>query len=111
MCLIFLKIIQFYPNCKPHTYAVRTYFFIGGHGYGSYRKTMGRGLGLGVISDKPLLDVIDLAFPHIRDILDQMCEKEKEYIKAVPSDQLGSWSHAVTTCDGCSKRRGAKSGG
>jgi len=23
----FLKIIQFYPNCKPHMYAVQTYFF------------------------------------------------------------------------------------
>jgi len=44
---------------------------------------MGRGLGLGVISDKPFLNVIDLAFPHIRDILDEMCEKEKEYMKAL----------------------------
>ena len=24
----FLRIIQFYPNCKPHVYAVRTYFLI-----------------------------------------------------------------------------------
>ena len=24
----FLKIIKFYPNCKPHMYAVRTYFCI-----------------------------------------------------------------------------------
>ena len=81
-------------------------FFISGHGYGSYRKMMGRGLGLGVISDKPFLDVINLAFPHIRDILDEMCEQEKEYMKALPPDQLGSWSRAVTTCDGCWQIRG-----
>ena len=81
-------------------------FFISGHGYGSYRKTMGRGLGLGVISDKPFLDVIDLASPHIRDILDEMCEKEKDYMKALPQDQLKSWSRAVTTCDGCWQIRG-----
>lgn len=28
-------------------------FFISGHGYASYRKTLGRGLGLGVTSEKP----------------------------------------------------------
>ena len=39
-------------------------FFISGHGYASYRKTLGRGLGLGILSDKPFLEVIDLAFPH-----------------------------------------------
>ncbi|XP_020617975.1 uncharacterized protein LOC110055892 [Orbicella faveolata] len=81
--------------------ALSVAFFISGHGYESYRKTMGRGLGWGVISDKLFLDVIDLAFPHIRDILDEMCEKEKEYMKALSSDQLGSWSCAVTTCNGC----------
>ena len=45
-------------------------FFISGHGYASYRKTLGKGLGLGVLSDKPFLEAIDLAFPRIRDILD-----------------------------------------
>ena len=45
-------------------------FFISGHGYASYRKTLGKGLGLGVLSDKPFLEAIDLAFPRSRDILD-----------------------------------------
>ena len=76
-------------------------FFISGHGYASYRKTLGKGLGLGVLSDKPFLEAIDLAFPHIRDILDEMCEDEKNYMKALPNDQLGSWSRGVTTCDEC----------
>ena len=81
-------------------------FFISGHGYASYRKTLGKGLGLGVLSDKPFLEAIDLAFPHIRDILDEMCEDEKNYMKALPNDQLGSWSRGVTTCDGCWQIRG-----
>ena len=37
-------------------------FFISGHGYASYRKTLGKGLGLGVLSDKPFLEAIDLFF-------------------------------------------------
>ena len=81
-------------------------FFISGHGYASYRKTLGRGLGLGILSDKLFLDVIDLAFPHIKDILDDMCEEEKEYLKALAPTQLGSWSRGVMTCDGCWQIRG-----
>ena len=81
-------------------------FFISGHGYASYRKTLGRGLGLGILSDKPFLEVIDLAFPHIKEILDEMCEEEKEHMKALPPTQLGSWSRGVTTCDGCWQIRG-----
>lgn len=81
-------------------------FFISGHGYASYRKTLGKGLGLGVLSDKPFLEAIDLAFPHIRDILDEMCEDEKNYMKALPNDQLGSWSRGVSPCDGCWQIRG-----
>jgi len=35
-------------------------FFISGQGYASYRKTLGKGLGLGVVSQKPFLKVVDL---------------------------------------------------
>lgn len=42
----------------------------------------------------------------IRDILDEMCEDEKNYMNALPNDQLGSWSRGVTTCDGCWQIRG-----
>ena len=76
-------------------------FFISGHSYASYRKTLGKGSGLGVFSDKPFIDIIDLAYPHIKDILDEMCEREKEDMKTLPDNQLGSWSRGVTTCDGC----------
>lgn len=46
-------------------------------------------MGLGVLSDKPFLEAIDLAFPHIRDILDEMCEDEKNYMKALT--RMTSW--------------------
>ena len=75
-------------------------FFISRHGYGSYRK--GKGLGLDILSEKPFLDVIYHAFPFIKAILDEICDDAKH----ISSDVLGSWSRAVTTCDGCWQIRG-----
>ena len=82
-------------------------FFISGHGYASCRKTLGRGLGLGVTSEKPFLEVIDLALPHIKNMLDEMCDDANlQHMKELSSDQIGSWSRAVTCCDGCWLIRG-----
>ena len=71
-------------------------FSISGHGYVSYRKPLGRGLGLGVTSEKPFLEVIDLALPHIKDMLDERLDDAKHHMKQLSSDQIGSWSRAVT---------------
>ena len=45
-------------------------FFVGGHGYGGYCRTLGGSLRLGIVSDKPFLEIIDLAFPNIKEMLD-----------------------------------------
>lgn len=81
-------------------------FFISGHGYAGYRKTLGRGLGLGITSEKPYLEVIDLTLPHIKDMLDEMCNDAKDQMKQLSPDQIGSWCRAVTCCDGCWLIRG-----
>ena len=81
-------------------------FFISGHGYAAYRKTLAKGLGLGVTSEKLFLEVIDLALPYIKDILDETCDEAKHRMKQVSSDQIGCWSTAVTCCDGCWLIRG-----
>ena len=81
-------------------------FFISGHGYAAYRKTLGKGLGLGVTSEKLFLEVIDLALPYIKDILDETCDDAKHRMKQVSSDQTGCWSRAMTCCDGCWLIRG-----
>lgn len=81
-------------------------FFISGHGYAGYRKTLGRGLGLGIVSEKPYLEVVVLALPYIKSMLDEMCDEAKENMKKSAPDQIGSWSRAVTCCDGCWLIRG-----
>ena len=81
-------------------------FFISGQGYATYRKTLGKGLGLGVVSEKPYLQIVGLALPHIKEILDEMCKDAKTQIRNVSDDTLGSWGRAVTTCDGYWQKRG-----
>ena len=81
-------------------------FFISGHGFASYRKTLGKGLGLGIVSEKPYLQIVGLVLPHIKELLDEMCDEAKVQMQDISSDTLGSWDRAVTTCDGCWQIRG-----
>ena len=99
---------QLAPNSRRQivSLALSLAFFISGHGYPSYRKTLGRGLGLGITSEKPFLEIIDLALPHIKDMLDEMCDDAKHQMKQLSSELIGSWSRAVTCCDGCWLIRG-----
>lgn len=75
-------------------------FFISGNGHAGYRKTLGRGLDLGITSEKPFLEVIDLALPHIKEMLDETCDDAKHQMQQLSPDQIGRWSKAVTCCDG-----------
>ena len=61
---------------------------------------------MGVVSEKPFLEVVDLALPYIKEILEELCEDAKLQMKRISSDQLGSWDSAVTTCDGYWQTRG-----
>ena len=80
--------------------------FVSGHGFAGYRKTLGKGLGLDIVSEKPFLEIIDLAFPYIKEVLDEMCHDAKQQMKGISPEVIGSWSRAVTTCDGCWQIRG-----
>jgi len=62
-------------------------FFISGHVCASDRKTLGRGLGLGVTSEKPFLEVIDIALLHIRNMLDETCDDARQHMKELSSDR------------------------
>ena len=39
----------------------------------------------------------ELVYPHVTDILDEMCEEAKEQMKEMDDEQLGSWARAVVT--------------
>lgn len=88
------------------SYALRLASFASGIGFAGYHKLFGRHLGLQVTSDKMFHRVIVEAFPHITEMLDEVCELGKQEMKKLPDDQIGSWKRAVTTSDGCWHIRG-----
>jgi len=88
------------------SYALRLAAFASGIGFSGYHKLFGRHLGMSVTTDKMFYRVIEEAYPHITEMLDEVCELGKEEMKKLPSQKLGSWQRAVTTSDGCWHIRG-----
>ena len=76
-----------------------------GIGFTGYHKLLKRYLGMHAVAGTNFFSVIEMAYPHVRDILDETCELGKE-MKLLPATQLGSWDRAVTTSDGCWHIRG-----
>lgn len=86
--------------------ALAVAFFITGHGYAKFSRTLRQCLGISCISKNPYYDTIKLVYPHITDILNEMCEEEKQRMKAKEEGELGSWERAVVTSDGVWHTRG-----
>lgn len=81
-------------------------FLLYGNGYLAYHKVLKLGLGMNVLSKNVFYKVIEMAYPHVKSVLDTMCEKGKMVMKEKDSNVLGSWKRAVTTSDGCWLIRG-----
>ena len=81
-------------------------FFLSGHGFANFNRTLRQYLGISCISKNRYYDVIKLAYPHLKDILDEMCEEEKKNMQELTQDELGSWTRAVVTSDGVWHTRG-----
>lgn len=86
--------------------ALAVAFVISGHGFAKFQKSLQQYLGISVISKNRFYEVIKLIYPHITDILNEMCNDAKEEMKNVSSDVLGSWERAVVTSDGVWHTRG-----
>lgn len=80
--------------------ALAVAFFLSGHGFANFNGTLRQYLGISCISKNRYYDVIKLPYPHIKDILDEMCEEEKKNMQELSQDKLGSWTRAVVTSDG-----------
>ena len=81
-------------------------FFISGHGFAKFDRTLRQFLGISCLSKNRYYEVIKLIYPCITDILDGMCDKGKGCMKVQASEVLGSWKKAVVTSDGLWHTRG-----
>ncbi len=79
--------------------SMRLAAFIAGIGFAGYHKMFKRYLGIHSVTDKQFVAVIELAYPHVKDMLDEICEMGKD-MKVLPETELSSWKRAVTTSDG-----------
>ena len=81
-------------------------FLIWGHGYPIYHKVLRLGLGMQTLAYKNFFNIIRIAHPVVKSILDEICEMGKSEMKAKDPTELRSWQRAVTTSDGCWLIRG-----
>ena len=86
--------------------ALAVAFFITGHGYAKFSRTLRQCLGISCVSKNRYFETIKLVYPCVTDILNGMCDEEKERMKGIDDGELGSWSRAVVTSDGVWHTRG-----
>lgn len=75
-------------------------FFVTGHGYAKFSRTLRQCFGIPCISKNPYYEVIKHVYPHITDFLNEMCEEEKERMRQLDGEELRSLERAVVTSDG-----------
>ena len=81
-------------------------FIVSGHGFAKFHRTLNQCLGIQGISKNRFYEVVQLIYPHIHDILTEMCDEEKENMKKIDNNVLGSWQRGVVTSDGVWHTRG-----
>lgn len=54
-------------------------FLVYGQGYPTYYKVLRLGLGMDVLARSNFYRVIEIAYPHVKTVLDTMCEKKEQY--------------------------------
>ena len=63
-------------------------------------------LGMNPASKKAFMKTPEEMHPVVENMVNEMCEREKERMKALNPKDLGSWSQAVTSADGTWLTRG-----
>ena len=63
-------------------------------------------LGMNPASKKAFMKTLEEMHPVVENMVNEMCEREKERMKALNPKDLGSWSQAVTSADGTWLTRG-----
>ena len=85
---------------------VHVAFILAGCTHATYYKTLQHALGIKAVNERVFMRTIELMYPVVKAMLDEVCEIAKQEMKEKREDELGSWKHAVTTADGTWQIRG-----
>ena len=85
--------------------AAQVAFITAGCNYTTYCKAL-QLLGIKPVSSNYFMMTIETHHPIVEDLVNDMCEREKQRMKNMNQEELGSWSRAVTCADGTWMTRG-----
>lgn len=74
--------------------------------HATYYKVLQQAMGIGAVGANRFMLTVESLHPVVQKMVNDMCEREKNRMKAMDQTQLGSWSRAVTCADGTWMTRG-----
>ena len=86
--------------------AAQVAFLAAGCTYETYAKVLKHVLGIKVVSHSEFIKTIGTLHPIVEKMVNELCEGEKNRMKDMNDDELGSWKRAVTCADGVWMTRG-----
>ena len=93
-------------NCTAVGLALQVAFICSGAMYSQYAKVLKNCLGMYCAGKSIYYRTLALMYPHVKGILDDMCEQAKETMKQKNDSELGSFKNAVTCGDAAWLTRG-----
>ena len=86
--------------------AVQVAFITAGCTHATYVKALQHVLGIRPVSAPTFMRTIETLHPIVKQMVDEMCEREKQRMRRMDPSTLGSWKKAVTCADGTWMTRG-----
>ena len=86
--------------------ALQVAFICAGASYAQYRRVLRHTFGLRCVSGSTFYRRIEEMYEHVKAILDDICLEERQQMKDMDQNELGSWSRAVTCADAVWLTRG-----
>ena len=80
--------------------ALQVAFYASGCTHIQYYHALRQFQGVSTVTCKPFYEMIKLVYPHVQDMIQEMCNEAKEEMHNLDHEELGSFHPAVTTGEG-----------
>ena len=98
--------LEFRAFSRRNKLAVQVAFITAGCTYATYVKALQHVLGIRPVRTHTFMRTIETLHPIVEQMVDEMCECEKQRMRRIDPSILGSWKKAVTCADGTWHIRG-----